>query len=1185
VLTDGRADKLVQRVGDLLANDVQFAAALPDNKVCESILRPEVSWPALLRAVGEGYSDRPALAQRATEIITTGGRQRRQVLPRFDTLTYGQLWQRVTAVAAALAHGGVQTGDRVATLGFCSVDYTTVDMALPLLGAVSVPLHAGAPVSQLQPMVKETEPSVIACSAEYLNDGVELALGGPRPATVVVFDYSHEVDDHREAFTTAKRRLVEEGSSVVLDTLAELARRGSALPSPPELVADDDRLAVIVYTSGSSGSPKGAMQPESQAKAAWTVTAAVLVDRGFAVPAITLNYMPMSHTAGRAMLYSTLGAGGTAHFAAQSDLSTILEDLSLVRPTQLNFVPRIWEMLYHQYRSELQMRGDDTAPAQDEVLRDLRSRVLGGRYISALTGSAPISAELAVWVEKLLDMHLMNALGATESGSVVIDGKVQRPPVTDYKIVDVPELGYFSTDRPHPRGELLIKSRTLFRGYYKRAALTAEVFDNDGFYRTGDVVAELGPDELRYVDRSNNVLKLAQGEFVTVSKLEAVYANCELVHQIYVYGNGERCYLLAVVVPTEEALARHSTADVKPLILRSLQKAAQTADLQPYEIPRDVIIEAVPFSLDNGLLTGIRKPSRPNLKQRYGQRLEQLYADIAEAQSGRMRELCERAAIRPVIETVCSAAGALLGGLSDDPDPAARFIELGGDSLSALTFADACENIFGVEVPVSVLISPANDLQSVADYIEAQRQSGAARPSFDSVHGAGATDVHARDLTLDKFIDAATLEAAPALASPSSDVRTVLITGATGYLGRYLALEWLDRMSLVAGTVICLVRAKNDAEARQRLDTVFDSGDAALLSRYRALAASHLEVLAGDKGEADLGLDRATWRRLADTVDLIVDPAALVNHVLPYRQLFGPNVVGTAELIRLALTTRQKPLAFVSSVGVGATVTSDEFTEDADIRRVSATRALDDTYASGYASSKWAGEVLLRDAHDLCGLPVTVFRCDMIMAEPIYRGQINVPDMVTRLILSIAVTGLAPESFHPRDASGQRARAHFDGLPVDFVAESISTLCANPSGDFKGFRTFHVMNPHDDGVGLDEYVDWLADAGCRIERITDYDQWFIRFDTALRNLPDKQRQASLLPLLGSYRCPQPAIRGAFAPTQRFRAAVAEADIGAHGDIPHIGKSVIEKYLTDLEMLGLLDGAHRTTDRKDKAKES
>ena len=100
---------------------------------------------------------------------------------------------------------------------------------------------------------------------------------------------------------------------------------------------------------------------------------------------------------------------------------------------------------------------------------------------------------------------------------------MRRPPVIDYKLVDVPDLGYFRTDRPHPRGELLIKTANMFPGYYKRPEVTAEVFDEDGFYRTGDIVAELGPDQLQYVDRRNFVLKLSQGEFVTASKLEAVF--------------------------------------------------------------------------------------------------------------------------------------------------------------------------------------------------------------------------------------------------------------------------------------------------------------------------------------------------------------------------------------------------------------------------------------------------------------------------------------------------------------------------------------------------------------------------------------------------------------------------------------------------------------------------------------
>lgn len=1171
MLAERQTEKLAHRLAELLANDRQFAAALPRQDVSEAIVRPGCSWVGLMRAVADGYADRPALGQRATEVVsvTEGGDQRLEVLPRFDTVTYRQLWHRVCALAAALAARAVRSGDRVATMGFCSVDYTTIDMAIPLLGAVSVPLHTGAPLHQLQPIVDETEPSVIACSVEHLADGVALALGASALRVIVVFDNHPQFTAHRRAIDAARSRLVSAGSSVVLQTLGEALQQGSELPPPPDPPADGDRLAVIMYTSGSSGSPKGAMQPESLAQSLWTVTAAVLVERGFAIPAITLNYMPMSHTAGRAMLYSTLGAGGTAYFAAQSDMSTILDDLSLVRPTQLNFVPRIWEMLYREYGSALQERGD-LAGDKQQILNDLRSRVLGGRYLSALTGSAPISAELAAWVEELLDAHLINALGATESGSVVVDGKVQRPPVTDYKLVDVPELGYFGTDQPYPRGELLIKSRTLFRGYYKRAALTAEVFDDDGFYRTGDIVEELGPDELRYVDRRNNVIKLSQGEFVAISKLEAAYANCELVHQIYVYGNGERPYLLAVVVPTEAALAHYDIHALKSLILRSLQLAARDANLRSYEVPRDIVIESVPFTLDNGLLSGIRKPSRPNLRRHYGDRLEQLYVEHAQAQDTRLRDLREQASSQPIVETVCAAASALVGVPGADPPRSAHFTDLGGDSLSALTLADTLNDIFGVDVPVGVLISQANDLQSVADFIEAQREAGTRRPTFASVHGAGETVVHAHDLTLDKFVDAAMIEGASALTGPHTDVRTVLLTGATGYLGRYLLLEWLQRMDLVGGTVICLVRAKDDSAARTRLDNIFDSGDAHLLSRYRTLAADHLAVIAGDKSDAHFGLTQASWQYLADTVDLIIDPAALVNHMLPYRELFGPNVVGTAELIRLALTTRRKLIAYVSSVGVGTTICSADFTEDADIRTISPTRPVDDTYANGYANSKWAAEVLLREAHDHYELPVRVFRCDMIMAETSYRGQLNVPDMITRLILSIAATGLAPKSFYLPNRDGGRARAHFDGLPVDFVAESISALTANAVEAGKGFETFHVVNPHDDAIGLDEYVDWMIETGCPIERIDDHDQWFARFDSALRNLPEAQRQASLLPLLATYRHPLPATRGSFVPADRFRAAVADGAVGPAGEIPHVGKPVIEKYLTDLEALGLLD---------------
>src|ERR1700678_1861714 len=221
-----------------------------------------------------------------------------------------------------------------------------------------------------------------------------------------------------------------------------------------------------------------------------------------------------------------------------------------------------------------------------------------------------------------------------------------------------------------------------------------------------------------------------------------------------------------------------------------------------------------------------------------------------------------------------------------------------------------------------------------------------------------------------------------------------------------------------------------------------------------------------------------------------------------------------------------------------------KFTEDADIPEISATRSITDSYANGYGNSKWAGEVLLREAHDLCGLPVAVFRCDMILADTRYAGQLNVPDLFTRLMLSLVATGIAPGSFYELDKEGNRQRAHYDGLPVDFISEAISTL----SQQLDGFQTYHVMNPYDDGIGLDEYVDWLIEAGYAIQRIGDYDAWLQRFETTLRALPDQQRQASLLPLLHNYQRPGKPIRGSIAPTEVFRTAVQTAKIGPEKDI-------------------------------------
>jgi fatty acid CoA ligase FadD9 len=1155
-----------QRIAAVLA-DEQVRAAAPLAAVSEAVGTPGLRLVQIVETVMTGYADRPAIGQRAAELVTDeSGRRVRRLLPRYETLNYRELWARIGALASAWQHDArypVRAGDFVCTLGFVSADYVTIDLACLYLGAVAVPLQAGAPVSQWNSIMAETVPRVLAASLELLDAAVDAVLTGTAPQRLLVFDYHPDDDYQRAAFDSARRRLAVAGSPVLLESLGEALDHGRLLPAVPLHVpaGDENPLTLLIYTSGSTGAPKGAMYTDRLTAELWLFATEI------PVPRLTFNYLPLSHVAGRLLLAGTLTSGGTAYLAAASDMSTLFDDLALVRPTELFFVPRVCELVFQRYLSEVDRRvlpGEDRAAAEDAVKAELRERVLGGRYLMTMCGSAPLSAELKAFMESVLATELHDGYGSTEAGgAILLDNQVRRPPVVDYKLADVPDLGYFRTDQPYPRGELLLKTTTMFPGYYQRPETTAEMFDEDGFYRTGDVVAEIEPDRLVYVDRRNNVLKLAQGEFVTVAKLEAVYSTSPLIRQIFVYGSSERAYLLAVIVPTEEALA---AANPKAALSESLQRIARQAELSSYEIPRDFLLAAEPFTVANGLLSGIGKLLRPKLKQRYGERLEQLYTELAAEQAGELLALRRAAPGRDVLETVRRAVRALLGRDTAEVRPDLHFTDLGGDSLSALSLSNLLHEIFGVEVPVGVIVGPATDLRRLAGYIEAEQRPGGQRPTATAVHGRG-TEIRAADLTLDKFIDAATLDAAPAIPHAARPPRTVLLTGATGYLGRFLCLEWLQRLDDSDGTLICLVRGADAAAARRRLDSVFDSGDPALLRHYRQLADRRLRVLTGDVGEPNCGLGEQDWRLLAETVDLIVHPAALVNHVLPYDQLFGPNVVGTAEVIRLALTTRRKPVTYLSTVAVATGIDPAAFSEDGDIREFSPVRSLGDGYAEGYGNSKWAGEVLLREAHDRCGLPVAVFRSDMILAHRRYAGQLNLPDMFTRLLLSLLATGIAPESFYETDGRGNRRRAHYDGLPVDFTAAAITTLGAAVRD---GYETFDVLNPHDDGVSLDEFVDWLIDAGRPITRIGDYQEWLRRFETALHALPEQQHRHAVLPLLHAYRRPAPPLPGAFLPAKKFHAAVQDAKIEPTGDIPHLTPELIRKYVTDLQLRGLLE---------------
>ncbi len=976
--------------------------------------------------------------------------------------------------------------------------------------------HGAGPGDCVALLVPRSADAIVAILAVLKTGAAYVPIDPAVPESRLQF----MVDDARPiaAVTTAGLRARLAGLDVAVVDLDEPVvqfRANASLPAP----APDD-VAYMIYTSGTTGVPKGVAVTHHN------VTQ-------------VLELLPADLPAGPGQVWS--------------QWHSLVFDVS---------VWEIWGALLHGAR--LVVVPESVAGLPDD-LHDLlvaegvtvlyqTPSAVGMLSPAGLEGTALVVAGEACSAE-VVDRWapgrvMLNAYGPTET---TIYAAISRPLTPGSGVVPigepVPNGAVFVLDkylRPVSAGvvgELYLAGRGVGLGYVGRAGLTSSRFVACPFgapgarmYRTGDLVCWGSDGQLQYLGRADEQVKI-RGYRIELGEIQAVLAELDGVEQAAVIAREDR--------PGDKRLVGYVTGTADPAEMR----AALAQRLPVYMVPAAVVVvDTMPLTV-NGKLDRRALPA-PEYRS----------ADRYRAPSTAVEET--------LVDIYAHVLGVERVGVDDS------FFDLGGDSISAMRVTAAINTALDAQLAVRTLFE-APTVSGLSRHLDpaAVTVLQTHGPSFAAVHGHGATEARASDLALDKFIDAATLAAAATLPGPSAEVRTVLLTGATGFLGRYLVLQWLEQMEQVDGKLVCIVRAHSDEDARRRLDTIYDSGDQNLLWRYQALAADRLEVIAGDKGEANLGLPEQTWQRLAGTVDLIVDSAAFVNSVLPYGELFGPNVAGTAELIRFALTTKLKPYAFVSTSDVGRQIEPSAFTEDADIRVISPVRTIDASYANGYGNSKWAGEVLLREAHDLCGLPVSVFRSGMILADTDYAGQLNVSDTVTRMVLSLVATGVAPGSFYRLGPDGRRQRAHFDGLPVGFVAESIASLAAQV---VDGFETYHVMNPHDDGIGIDEYVDWLIDAGHPIERVDDFGEWLRRFEDGLRALPERQRQNSVLQMLqvlllhdpDDLQPPEPTL-GSYAPADRFRAAVQEAKIGPDNDIPHVTAPVITKYVTDLQRLGLL----------------
>ncbi|RKP10848.1 hypothetical protein THASP1DRAFT_27387 [Thamnocephalis sphaerospora] len=460
---------------------------------------------------------------------------------------------------------------------------------------------------------------------------------------------------------------------IKLVDFAEVEQAGRERPVPPQLPSHAD-LANICYTSGTTGNPKGAILTHRNLIAAMLGVQEALSPRN---DDCHISYLPLAHVFERVSIISMIHNGVAIGFY-RGDTATLLDDIAALRPTVFITVPRLLNRVYDKLTaatihapglvgamarrgiaSKLQRLAQNqgvTHPLWDRLLFNKIRQVLGGRVRLILTGSAPIGGDVLSFLRVAFCCDIYEGYGQTENaaGACITQAGEYLPnhvgvptKCGEVKLVDIPEMNYFSTDK-QPRGELCLRGPHIFAGYLKDPEKTREALDEDGWLHTGDV-GRLNPNgTFSIIDRKKNIFKLAQGEYVAPEKIENIYVTHPSIAQVFVHGDSLQSQLVSVVVPdpetfpqwASEKLGRTITPADTPRVcseelalrerlLDELNQIGRNAGLHGFEQTRNVRFDIVPFSVENNLLTPTFKLKRMECREYYRAQIDEMYEELA----------------------------------------------------------------------------------------------------------------------------------------------------------------------------------------------------------------------------------------------------------------------------------------------------------------------------------------------------------------------------------------------------------------------------------------------------------------------------------------------------------------------------------------------------------------------------
>jgi long-chain acyl-CoA synthetase len=573
-----------------------------------------------------------------------------------DALRYKKdgVWQDISCetwlsrarhLALGLHALGIERGDRVGLLSENRYEWFLVDAALQILGAPSVPIYSTLTSGQVAYILKDSESKAVIVSEDCQQKKIADAR-----ASLTLLRHVITLDPPTSIEGTPLEEVESRGAR-------EAERNPGAAERLAKAVKPED-LASIVYTSGTTGDPKGVMLTNrnfvSNVKASLQVLPLGPTDRA-------LSALPYSHVFERMVGVYLYPAAGTS-VALAASIDTVIEDLGQIHPTVMTMVPRFYEKMYARVKesaaagSPLKRKIFDWAIAtgrehgeyrlrheRPPLLLGLRYKVatalvfkklhrrLGGELRFFVSGSAPLSKEIAdfFWAAGIT---ILEGYGLTETSPVISVNKPDRirfgtvgPPIPGVEVEIAPD------------GEILARGENVMKGYWKKEAETREAIDSRGFFHTGDIGVLDGDGFLKITDRKKDIIITAGGKNIAPQAIEGKLKTNAFIADVVIVGN-RRSYAAALILPNFEKLqlwCRESSLPtetraqmaahprVQALIMEQVEKVNR--EFAQYERVKKIAILSEEFTIERGELTPTLKARRSVIESRYKHLIDELY--------------------------------------------------------------------------------------------------------------------------------------------------------------------------------------------------------------------------------------------------------------------------------------------------------------------------------------------------------------------------------------------------------------------------------------------------------------------------------------------------------------------------------------------------------------------------------